>query len=553
MNLDLKPLEYPASNGLTEDWTWWKHGVIYHIYVRSFYDSNGDGIGDLQGVRAKLPYLKSLGIDAIWLSPVYQSANADFGYDVSHYRKIDPEYGTIEDFVELLNDAHDLDIRIIMDLILNHTSDQHKWFKSSRSSKEDPKRDWYIWRDGRPGGKPPNNWKSAFGRSAWTYDQNTNQYYLHSFLPEQPDLNWRNKAVKKRLFREIRYWLDLGVDGFRLDVINMIGKDKKFRDNPGLMGYQIWNKKYYSRNRNRSVKVTMQLRRLMDGYVDKSRVAIGEVYTMPPGDPELAANYLGEGEDSLNMAFDFSLIFAPWNARKYYKSLANWYDKLPENGWPCNVLSNHDLMRSFNRVRWRSNKLAKARIEALLLLTTKGTPFIYYGEEIGQTNARIKRTQLKDPLGKKYWPLFKGRDQARTPMQWTGERHGGFTLSTPWLPVNNDYQEVNVDLQQKDKDSMLRLYKSLIEIRKDSKALQSGTWKPIIKGEEGILGYLREFENESLIVYLNFTPYRKQLILPGLEHFKVLFSLNNSLLTGGKIRQKHELMGFDGLILKAER
>jgi len=502
-------------------WIWWKHGIVYHIYPRSFFDSNGDGIGDLQGIICKLPYLTELGVDAIWLSPVYTSPNVDFGYDVSDYRGINPEYGTMEDFRKLLSACHQKGIRVIMDMILNHTSSKHPWFLESRSFRDNEKRDWYIWRKGVKGG-PPNNWKAAVGGSAWEFDLRTGMYYLHSFFPEQPDLNWRNPKVVNVFFEELKFWLDMGVDGFRLDVINMIGKDKKFRNNPFFLGIPILQKHVYNRNRPKSLKIVKKVRELLNQYDE--RAAIGEVYTMPPGNPKAAARYLGKSDNGIHLAFDFSLIFSKWDARHYYSHIANWYSGIPDPGWPCNVLSNHDLFRSINRRPLRKDKEEKAKISAFLLLTLKGTPFIYYGEEIGMKNGNLTKKEIKDPLGKKYWPFFKGRDKARTPMQWTAGRNGGFTEGNPWLPLNTDFHLSNVNSQWYNPNSILWIYRSLIRLRKEHPALQDGLWIPVQDGRKGLLAYLRKQPQETLLVVLNFKRTSRAIKLKEFEEAQVLLS-----------------------------
>ena len=513
------------SRQTTEPWIWWKHGVIYHIYPRSFQDSNGDGIGDIQGIILRLGYLKNLGVDGIWISPMYKSPMVDFGYDVSGYREIDPVFGTMDDFRELLTKAHDSGIRIILDMILNHTSNLHPWFTESSSSVSNPKRNWYIWKDGIPGGLP-NNWKSALGGSAWKFDERTGQYYLHSFFEDQPDLNWRDPELPGIFFEELRFWLDMGVDGFRLDVINLIAKDKKFRNNPVLFGIAALQKHVFTRNRKHSVTIVTMIRKLLDQY--ENRVSIGEIYAMPPGDAKTAARYLIKGNNGIHMAFDFSMLFSIWNAHAYYKCIKTWYDSLPDGGWPCNVLSNHDLLRSIDRFPWRSNRDEKAKVAAVLLLTLKGTPFIYYGEEIGMHNGIIRKRSIRDPLGKRYWPFFTGRDKARTPMQWNMEPNGGFTKGKPWLPLNNDTQIRNVRQQEGELPSLLNLYRMLIKIRKSSEALQKGSWVPMANGQNGILAYFRKTDEERMLVILNFTGRNKTLALPVHTCGKVLVSTHRS-------------------------
>ncbi|MCK9422226.1 MAG: alpha-glucosidase [Bacteroidales bacterium] len=509
-----------------ESWIWWKHGVIYHIYPWSFQDSNGDGIGDIRGIISRLGYLKALGIDGIWISPMYKSPMVDFGYDVSNYREIDPVFGTMEDFLELIDKAHEQGIRVILDMILNHTSDQHPWFIESASSRDNPKRNWYIWKDGKKKERPPNNWKSPVGGNAWRYDATTGQHYLHSFFEEQPDLNWRDAELPGVFFDEMKFWLDLGVDGFRLDVINMIAKDKKFRDNPLVLGIPAFQKHLYTRNRKRSIAIAAMIRQLTDSY--ENRTTIGEIYAPPPGDAKTAARYLAKGKEGIHLAFDFSLIFSIWNAHSYFKCINTWYKNLPDGGWPCNVLSNHDLFRSIDRFPLRTNREEKAKVASTMLLTLKGTPFLYYGEEIGMHNTRIPKRQIRDPLGKRYWPVFTGRDKARTPMQWTKEPNAGFTTGIPWLPLNRDIRSRSVRQQEGDPASLLNHYRNLIKLRKTSEALQRGSWNPVTNGQQGILTYFRNTDDERILVILNFTGRYKSFSLHEHTYGKILFSTHRN-------------------------
>jgi len=488
---------------------WWKTAVFYHVYPRSFYDSNNDGIGDIQGIINKLEYLNELGVDAIWLSPIYDSPMKDYGYDVRNYRKIDTSYGDINDFEELLKKAHFLGIKIIMDLILNHTSIEHKWFLESSSSKKNDKRDWYIWRKGIKKSFP-NNWKSVFGGSAWQYNEYTSEYYLHTFLKEQADLNWRNSSMRKAFFEEIKFWLDLGVDGFRLDVINMIIKDKKFRNNPSIVNFFNPNRKLFNRNHPKSHKIVKKVRKLVESYGNK--VLVGEIFNTPPGNSELPASYLGNNNDGLHLAFDFSLFFKRWNAKTYYNSITKTYDALPSEGWPCFVLSNHDLNRSINR--FGKNKEEKAIVAAVLLLTLKGTPFIYYGEELSMSNIKISKNDLADPLGKKYWPFYKGRDRSRSPMQWNSRKNAGFSQSKPWLPVSANYKEINAETLENLPNSILNNYKQLIFIRKKFISLQIGDWVPLINGDDNILAYKRIYKKEVLNILLNFSGHFRTVCMP---------------------------------------
>jgi alpha-glucosidase len=365
---------------------WWKHAVFYHIYPKSFQDTDGDGIGDIRGIISRLDYLVALGVDAIWLSPVYRSPMVDGGYDISDYYDIDPVFGTLDDFREMLKQAHEKGVRVLMDLVMNHTSDQHPWFIESRSSADNPKRNWYIWRSGR-NGKAPNNWRTNFLERAWRRDSVTGQYYYHSFFREQPDLNWRNDDMKRAFFDHIRFWLEMGVDGFRLDVVNMIVKDDRLRNNPLFNPSTVYN-----RNQPETYDILREFRALLDEY--PGTTSVGEIYVLPPGNPKLAASFIGSNDDMLHIAFDFSLLFCVWNARKYYNAIQSYYDALSPAGWPCFFLSNHDMGRSLNRFGRVRRLREKANLLAVMLLTLKGTPFVYYGEELGMTNARISRKHI---------------------------------------------------------------------------------------------------------------------------------------------------------------
>ncbi len=512
------------------DFIWWKHGVIYHIYPKSFSDSNHDGIGDLNGIREKLPYLKDLGVDAIWLSPIYLSPMFDQGYDIQDYREIDPAFGTMSDFKRLLASAKALGIRLIMDLVMNHTSQQHPWFQSALNDKHSLTRDYYIWQDGKQNGLP-NNWRTAFGGSAWEYEPKSKQYYLHSFLKEQPDLNWRNKDLQRVFFDEIRFWLDLGVDGFRLDVINMIGKDKNFRNNPRWLAF--FQKSIFNINRGRSYKIVRKLRDLINQY--DNRMLVGEIYTLPPGNSSLAASYLGHGDDLLHLAFDFSLLFKRFNARSYYQTIRNWLRLIPKKGWPCFVLSNHDLMRHITRLGTGERQLSRAKVVATLLLTLKGTPFIYYGEEIGMQNGSINKSDLVDPLGKKYWPIYTGRDKARTPMQWDTTIFAGFSNHKPWLPFSEIGGDRNVESQQKNKNSLFNHYKTLIHMRKEQPVLTRGKIRFIEKGDSGVLGFIRSFNAQSMYIYTNFTSKNRECVWPTTKSITLLYSSEANRKLGEKL------------------
>ncbi len=507
------------------EFTWWKHGTIYQIYPRSFYDASGDGVGDLPGIIEKLDYLSWLGIDAIWLSPINTSPMFDFGYDISDYRGIDPVFGTDEDFDRLIREGHRRGIKIVMDLVINHTSHLHPWFVESRASRDNPRRDWYIWHDGKRG-RPPNNWMAAFGGRAWEWDDTTRQYYLHSFLKEQPDLNWRTPALRDAVFGEIRYWLDRGVDGFRLDAVVWLVKDDRFRSNPFGWGpnaprpYDL-QKHVYDQNRPETHGVLRELRKVLDEY--DNRMMVGETYEASPGGVKTAASYLGSGTDELHLAFDFSLLFSKYGAARFRECLLRWYAAIPAGGWPSLVLNNHDQPRSMTR--WCRDRygVKKAKVLAALLFTARGTPFLYYGEEIGMKNGRVPRRRIQDPVGKKYWPFYRGRDPERTPMQWSAGPNAGFSLSDPWLPVTDNYREANVAAQMGEPGSLLCFYRELIALRKKRPALQRGSLR-FVGGDPEVLTFFREGDGECLLVALNFSCRKRVLRIDGFRPGGVVLS-----------------------------
>lgn len=509
--------------------SWWKEAVIYQIYPRSFYDTNGDGIGDIQGIIEKLDYLTDLGVDAVWLSPVYPSPMFDFGYDISDYESIDPVFGDLETFRKLLKESHSRGIKIIMDLVINHTSHLHPWFLESRSSKESRKRDWYIWKD-KVEGKEPNNWMAAFGGKAWEWDEKTEQYYYHAFTVEQPDLNWRNPEVKNAVFKMIRFWLDMGVDGFRLDVVNYYIKDEELRNNPRhfFQGFREYERQdhIFDRNRPETHDILKEFRKLLDSYPG-DRMSVGEVFYQPPGDPEASASYCGE-DDQLHMAFNFSFLYQKWSAGRFAKAIQTWEDVLSrKHGWPNYTLSNHDQKRHISRYASGKETSARAKICACMLLTLRGTPFLYYGEEIGMKSEAVPFKYVQDPLGKRYWPLFPGRDVSRLPMCWDNTRNAGFSKGSPWLPVYSEAETVNVKTMSSDSGSLLWVYKNLIAIRKKEKALRRGTQKLLFLHQDRILAYIREYENEKILVLLNFTSSDRKMALS--EEY-MLFSSSGKVL-----------------------
>lgn len=497
---------------------WWKTGVIYQIYPRSFFDSNNDGIGDLLGIISKLDYLKghsnSLGVDAIWLSPFYTSPQKDFGYDVSHYTEIDPCYGSLEDVKTLIEECNKRNLKVILDLVLNHTSEEHPWFQESRRDKVNSKRDWYIWSPAR-NGKPPNNWQSRFGGSSWTFDAHSGEYYLHSFLPSQPDLNWRNPQVQEAVKNVFKFWLDLGVAGFRLDVFNFYFKDAELRDNPirkGIAGkfYSYLNQLHkYDKDQPELFETVRDLRKLVDSY-DGNRVMLGEVDS--DNNTHAAGLCYGKNCDGLHLAFNFDFLFASWNAGHFRKVIQQWEASVPQGAWPTYVLSNHDQKRHFSRF---GNCVEKAKVACALLLSLRGTPVLYYGEEIGMRESRIPKSLLKDPPGIKYWPFFQGRDGCRTPMQWSSALSAGFSKNVEtWLPVDGSFYGVNVELQEETRDSLLNFYKQILALRKREPALQLGSIEFVNIKERHTLCYLRTFRSETIFVALNFSDFEQVIPVP---------------------------------------
>lgn len=475
---------------------WWQRGIIYQIYPRSFQDSNGDGVGDLQGIIQRLDHFATLGVDAIWLSPIYPSPLADFGYDVANYCDVAPIFGKLADFDRLTGEMHSRGLRLIMDFVPNHTSIEHPWFRESRSSRNSPKRDWYIWRDSGATGFP-NNWVSHFGGPAWEWDDATKQYYYHSFLKEQPDLNWRNPEVKQAMYDVLRFWLDRGVDGFRVDVLWLLIKDDQFRDNPLNPGYLLGQPShnrllpFYTANRPEVHAVVREMRSVIDAYPD--RVLIGEIYL--PAEKLVA--YYEPNLSGANLPFNFQLLQTAWNAASIARIIEEYESALPQGAWPNWVLGNHDNPRIASKIG-----TAQARVAAMLLLTLRGTPTIYYGEEIGMTNVLIPAEEVQDPAEKNEPGLGLGRDPERTPMPWDSSPNAGFTSGKPWLPLGPDHVNMNVAALCESPGSILNLYRRLIELRQGRPELTCGAISGI--GVEGsVLRYERCQENERLAILLN--------------------------------------------------
>lgn len=484
-----------ADHGL-----WWQRGIIYQVYPLSFMDGDGNGVGDLAGISQRLDYLVSLGVDAIWLSPIHPSPMVDFGYDVSDYLDIHPTFGTMANFDHLLAEAHRRGLRLILDLVPNHTSDQHPWFLESRSSRDNPKRDWYIWRDPAPGGGPPNNWVSYFG-SAWTLDARTGQYYFRQFREGQPELNYRNPDVLEAMLGVMRFWLDKGVDGFRVDVIARLAKDERFLDEPANPAYRPDEYYFhrllhiYTEDQPAVHEYIRAMRRVLDEYDE--RVMIGEL------DPiEGLMTYYG-ADDECHLPFNFNLLEIPWQA-KVVREVADAYDAaLPPGAWPTWVLGNHDRHRIASRAGRRQSRVAQ-----MLLLTLRGTPTCYYGDEIGMVDVDIPPDGLRDTIG--YADPSEARrfsrDPQRTPMQWDAGPNAGFCPPAvdPWLPLAPDHQQINVAAESEDKRSMLALFRRLAALRRATPALAVGAYRSLDAGGTGVFAYERTWRDTRLVVALNF-------------------------------------------------
>ncbi|SFI84346.1 alpha-glucosidase [Bosea sp. OK403] len=530
---------------------WWRAGVIYQIYPRSFQDTDGDGIGDLKGIARRLDYLAGLGIDAIWISPIYPSPMADFGYDVADYCGVDPRFGTLADFDELLDQVHARGLKLLLDFVPNHSSDQHPWFVESRASRLNPKRDWYLWRDPAPDGGPPNNWISDFGGSAWEWDEATGQYYYHAFLKQQPDLNWRNPAVQAAMHEVMRFWFDRGVDGFRIDVLWHMIKAADFPDNPPNpdyrpgMGEMHRVLQLHSADQPEIHAIAAGMRALADGYgargqdhvafgrnrpnaknmIDSKslehcsrkkpvpifsrnalgeRLLIGEIYL--PLDRLM--DYYGGAQAGVQLPFNFQLIDAPWQARALATLIANYEAALPPGGWPNWVLGNHDRQRIASK-----RGEAQARIAAMLLLTLRGTPTLYYGDELGLSDVPIPPAQLQDPRELREPGLGLGREPVRTPMPWDAGAHAGFSTVSPWLPLNADWPMRNVAGMAEEPASILTLYRQLLALRRAHPALAIGDFS-LLDSEGDVLAYERRYEAQALIVALNLGGSEQRLTLP---------------------------------------
>ncbi|HKM46154.1 MAG TPA: alpha-glucosidase [Terriglobales bacterium] len=512
-----------TSSRDAEGHEWWQHAVFYEIYPRSFADSNNDGVGDLQGITSKMDYLHDLGVDAIWITPCFPSPQIDFGYDVSDYENIDPMYGTLADFDRMVEEGRKKGVHIILDFVLNHTSDQHAWFKDSASSRTAPHRDWYIWRDGRAPSQPPNNWISIFGGSAWKIDDKTGQYYYHFFYPEQPDLNWRNPAVEKAMFDVTRWWYRRGVSGFRLDAVDTLFEDPELHDNPTLPGANKYGDPNLENKYNTNLPELHDVLRQLRSVADESHaVLIGETWT---SNIEQLKAYYGARSDELQMPMDFMFTtinkLDPAEFRRQVAAVDS------AGGWPVYVIGNHDMVRSYNRYGDGFHNDQIAKLMAAFYLTLRGTPVMYYGEEIGMENNDPQRKEdVKDPIGKLGWPTEKGRDGERTPMQWKNELNAGFSKSAPWLPVPASYATHNVETDLKDPGSILNFYKRILALRHTNPALIEGAYIPLNQDDPNVLSYLRAYKGKAVLVALNMSSGAQ----------KITFDLAQQGFSGAKLK-----------------
>jgi alpha-glucosidase len=479
---------------------WWQHAVFYELYPRSFADSNNDGVGDLNGITSKMSYLHDLGVDAVWITPCYPSPQVDFGYDVSDYENIDPMYGTLADFDRMVAEGGTHHVRIIMDFVPNHTSDQHPWFLDSKSSRASAHRDWYIWRDGKAAGQPPNNWISLFGGSAWKFDPTTEQYYYHFFYAQQPDLNWRNPAVEKAMLDTTRWWYQRGVSGFRLDAVDTLFEDPELHDNPVLTGTNaqgdpnLENK--YNTNFPELHEELQKLRKVADEF---GAVLVGETWTANVAELD---RYYGQNGNELQMPMDFMFMMvdklSPPDFRRQIAAVES------AHGWPVFVINNHDRVRSYNRYGDGKHNDAIAKLMAAFYLTLRGTPVMYYGEEIGmENNDPTRKEDVKDPIGRTGWPEEKGRDGERTPMQWNAGPNAGFSTKNPWLPVPPSYKTHNVASELEDPNSVLNLYRKVLALRHTNEALLEGSYTALNEDDPNVMSYLRSYKGKAVLVALN--------------------------------------------------
>jgi oligo-1,6-glucosidase len=553
--------------------TWWKESVVYQVYPRSFKDSNGDGIGDLQGIISKLDYLKELGIDVIWLSPVYKSPNDDNGYDISDYQDIMDEFGTMADWDQLLEEIHNHGMRLIMDLVVNHSSDEHKWFVESRKSKDNPYRNYYIWRKGKDG-KEPNNWGSNFGGSAWEYDEETDEYFLHLFSKKQPDLNWEHPQLRKEVYNMMTWWLDKGIDGFRMDVVNFISKVEGLPDDEVKPGKKYASgSKYYRNGPNIHDYFQEMNREVLSKY---DIMTVGE---MPGVKPELAKKYTADGRDELNMVFQFQHMGldnganGKWDLKPLYlpdlkENLTKWQKALEQEGWNSLYFNNHDQPRSVSRYGDdKDYHKESAKMLATILHMMKGTPYVYQGEEIGMTNVHFssiddykdietlhfynEQMEAGEPVEKTMESIYeKSRDNARTPMQWNAGANAGFTTGKPWIAINPNYNEINAENQLHDEDSIFHYYKKLISLRKEHEIVVYGSYDLLLPEHEKVFAYTRTLGDEKLLVLCNFYANEVEIELPTEANLKSPKQLIRNYPGDAELSPKISLKPYETVVYK---
>jgi alpha-glucosidase len=537
--------ETPVAPALQPDRDWWRGAVIYQIYPRSFQDSNGDGIGDLKGIIQRLPHVAALGVDAIWISPFFKSPMKDFGYDVTDYCDVDPMFGTLADFDELVARAHGLGLRVMIDQVISHTSDEHPWFRESRSSRDNPRADWYVWADAKPDGTPPTNWLSIFGGSAWQWDTRRRQYYLHNFLAEQPDLNFHSRAVQDALLDTVRFWLDRGVDGFRLDTINFYFHSAGLEDNPPLpesernasiapaVNPYNFQDHVYDKSRPENLAFLQRFRALLDEY--PAAAAVGEVGDAQRG-LKVVADYTGGG-DKVQMCYSFDFLGPDKLSASKVREVLETFGQVASDGWSCWALSNHDVMR--HATRWgkgEPDKTAYLKVLSALVMSLRGSLCIYEGEELGLEEAELALEDLQDPYGIRFWPEFKGRDGCRTPMVWEKDRpNGGFSSAKPWLPVPETHRQMAVDTQLGDEKSLLEHYRRFLAFRRANPVLAKGDIE-FLAADNDVVVFVRELGNEQLICAFNLGSRTADLDLGAetkLESIEGHGFIGNA--TGGKI------------------
>jgi alpha-glucosidase len=515
----LEPRPAPNRSAGPIDPDWWRGAAIYQVYPRSFQDSNNDGIGDLAGIIHRLDHVAKLGVDAIWISPFFRSPMLDFGYDVADYRDVDPMFGSLGDFDALIDRAHGLGLKVLIDLVMSHTSDQHPWFKESRSSRDNARADWYVWADAKPDGSPPNNWLSIFGGSAWEWDGERMQYYLHNFLTQQPDLNFHCPAVQDEMLNIARYWLDRGVDGFRLDTVNFYFHDKQLRDNPPLapedrnentapaVNPYNFQDHLHDKTQPENIAFLRRLRAVMDDY--PGTTSVGEVGESQRG-TQVQAEYTA-GDDLLHMCYDFDFLSNVYPSGGQVARVLERYMRIVTEGWACWAYSNHDVVR--HPTRWGMGDAA-ARAYAALLMSIRGSVCLYQGEELGLGEAYVAYEDLQDPYGKRFWPKFKGRDGCRTPMPWSADAaHGGFTETYPWLPVAMEHLELAVSRQERDPASMLQFYRAMLGFRKAHAPLRKGGMTIVAATDDGI-SFVRDHDGAEVFCMFNLSDRTQDVALP---------------------------------------